>query len=310
MTSDQPKTTASTTTTTTAKTVESEGRTEQQPVAAYPPAEAVSSSLAAAAKEEDHHHHDEHHHGDEGHGHHHHHHGASPSAASFEPLPEDNVGLRATSEGQERELNDLTMRSNRLAWRVWNEAILQSTDGGVEANRILSPLALTTALGISFLGAGGSTAEAIDKALGLDSLTYRNPHLHRKTIDQQLTVRFIRTHLLFCIFFLQCIKWPMMSPLSAQNPISTFLALSRTSSTWRRRLPRQGPAVVRQQTASKYATFSELDSILCTAHPSPETRPNCRVSPLLPPLVLPWIRRCGKIFNRRHLLSSPLPLST
>jgi len=202
------------------------------------------------------------------------------------------------------------MRSNRLAWRVWNEAVLQSTDGGVEANRILSPLALTTALGISFLGAGGSTAEAIDKALGLDSLTYRNPHLHRKTIDRQLTSIYQNPFIvLFCIFT-QCIKWPMTSPLSAQNPMSTFLALSRTSSTWRRRLPRQGPAVVRQQTASKYATFSELDSILCTVHQSPETRPNCRASPLLPPLVLPSIRHSGKIFNRRHLPSSPLPLST
>ena len=36
--------------------------------------------------------------------------------------------------------------------------------------------------GISFLGAGGSTAETIDDALGLDRLTSRNPHMYLQQV--------------------------------------------------------------------------------------------------------------------------------
>lgn len=52
----------------------------------------------------------------------------------------------------------------------------------VDNNEVFSPLALTSALGISFLGADGSTAETIDSVLGLDRLTSRNPHLHLQQV--------------------------------------------------------------------------------------------------------------------------------
>ena len=62
---------------------------------------------------------------------------------------------------------------------MWNEAVKQDKGGGgIESNHLLSPLALTSALGIAFLGAGDATAQQIDDTLGLDRLTYRNPHLH------------------------------------------------------------------------------------------------------------------------------------
>ena len=116
----------------------------------------------------------EEHHGEH---HHHHHHEHEHPAAVFEPLPKDNVGLLATSRAQDQELNDLTSASNKIAWQVWSDA-----QRSVDDNQVFSPLALTSALGISFLGARGSSAEAIDNALGLDRLTSRNPHLHLQQV--------------------------------------------------------------------------------------------------------------------------------
>jgi serine protease inhibitor len=94
-------------------------------------------------------------------------------------LPKGSIGLLATNQAQDQELIDLTVSSNKIAWQVWNKSIKGRS---VEDNQVFSPLALTSALGISFLGARGSSAEAIDNALGLDSLTSRNPHLHLQQV--------------------------------------------------------------------------------------------------------------------------------
>lgn len=126
---------------------------------------------------QDHHEHHEHHeHHDE---HHHHHHEHEHPAAVFEPLPKDSIGLLATNKAQDQELNDLTAASNKIAWQVWSNT---TKERSIESNQVFSPLALTSALGISFLGARGASAEAIDNALGLDRLTSRNPHLHLQQV--------------------------------------------------------------------------------------------------------------------------------
>lgn len=130
-------------------------------------------------------HHDAHHHGDHHDAHHHHHHEHDHPSAVFEPLPKDNIGLLATNQAQDQELNDLTLSSNKIAWQVWNNAVKERS---VETNQVFSPLALTSALGISFLGARGATAEAIDVALGLDRLTSRNPHLHLQQVANDVDI--------------------------------------------------------------------------------------------------------------------------
>lgn len=117
------------------------------------------------------------------HDHHHHHDHHQHPAAVFEPLPKDSVGLLATNRAQDQELDDLTVSSNKIAWQVWNKAV---KDRSIEENQVFSPLAMTSALGISFLGAGGSSAEAIDTALGLDRLTSRNPHLHLQQVARDV----------------------------------------------------------------------------------------------------------------------------
>ena len=134
---------------------------------------------------EHHEHHGEHHeHHDAHHGeHHHHHHEHDHPAAVFEPLPKDSIGLLATNQAQDQELIDLTLSSNKIAWQVWNNAVKERS---IEDNQVFSPLALTSALGISFLGARGSSAEAIDAALGLDRLTSRNPHLHLQQVAKDV----------------------------------------------------------------------------------------------------------------------------
>jgi hypothetical protein len=98
-------------------------------------------------------------------------------------LPKDSIGLLATNQAQDQELIDLTLSSNKIAWQVWNNAVKERS---IEDNQVFSPLALTSALGISFLGARGSSAEAIDAALGLDRLTSRNPHLHLQQVAKDV----------------------------------------------------------------------------------------------------------------------------
>lgn len=100
-------------------------------------------------------------------------------------MPKESIGLLATNQAQDQELNDLTLSSNKIAWQVWNNVIKERS---VEDNRVFSPLALTSALGITFLGARGSSAEAIDAALGLDRLTSRNPHLHLQQVAKDVDV--------------------------------------------------------------------------------------------------------------------------
>lgn len=127
-----------------------------------------------------HHHHEGDHHGHHEGDHHHHHHGDSHPAVVFDQLPQDNLGLLATNQHQDQELSDLALSSNRLAFQVWSNAVKERS---IENNEVFSPLALTSALGISFLGARGTTAEAIDSVLGLDRLTSRNPHLHLQQVN-------------------------------------------------------------------------------------------------------------------------------
>lgn len=137
-------------------------------------AEAQVAEESAQLRED--HHHDEHHH---------HHHEHEHPAVVFEPVPKGNHGLLATNQDQDRELQEVTKSSNKLAWQVWSNVIKQRS---IEKNEVMSPLAMTSALGIAFLGARGSTAEAIDAALDLDKLTTRNPHLHLQQVARDVDV--------------------------------------------------------------------------------------------------------------------------
>lgn len=159
----------------------------QQPIVVMAAEEPTMAGQVRQGEEEHHHHQ---HHGEEDH-HHAGHHGAAGhhgdhhhlAEAVFEAVPADNVGLLATNQHQAEELNGLADASNRLAFQVWNAAIKERS---FENNEVLSPLALTSALGVGFLGARGQTAEAIDAVLGLDRLTSRNPHLHLQQVSRDM----------------------------------------------------------------------------------------------------------------------------
>lgn len=129
--------------------------------------------------------HDQGGHGHHGHGDHHaqlHHHLHEQASAekrpSFSPAPNGNPGLEATLTSLDEEKRLFVDINNRLALRLLssltNPVSHSSTSYG---NTVLSPFAITTSLGMLFLGARGQTAAQLDGLLQLDDMLTFNPHM-------------------------------------------------------------------------------------------------------------------------------------
>ena len=145
-----------------------------------------------------HHHQDHHHlhhgdhgdhggHSDHGMGHHgdshHDNHGSAPGP-DFPELPKDHQGLEKTTSKLSRTQRKFVDINNELGLRMYRRLV--SLEEFKNTNFVFSPIGLSTALAMVFLGARGSTSWQINEFLKLDEMITFNPHLMYKEVTDAL----------------------------------------------------------------------------------------------------------------------------
>ena len=115
---------------------------------------------------------------------HHPFHPDSDLGPDFPDLPDDHEGLLASTAKLSRTQRKFVDINNDLGLKMYQRLVSQPDFKST--NFVFSPIGLSTALAMVFLGARGSTSWQINEFLKLDEMITFNPHLMYKDVTDAL----------------------------------------------------------------------------------------------------------------------------